>query len=445
MGPVKPLIRSSSARNVLLPNFILRVLAVAQVSAWAFGFHAPLFDMARVQQTPATWGTGTKGRGLPPVHVLPVSRAEGWTAGRYRGFEAGGRRWGSKRFSPLSMGKEAKDPEVALKSVKVGPLKQENINLPSGVSMQAVCQKPSTGSPKRSKQLPPLVFIHGSYHAAWCWAEHWMSFLASKGYETYSISLRGTSGTPIPTVEGDAVGVKIKIADHVADVRSFAETVLPGRRPVFVSHSFGGLVVLKLMEALDKESEAADGGGDGQGSESAEAIKTKMAGVAFLCSVPPSGNGPMTKRFMKERPVMTIKLVLGFVLKMAVSWRWLARDLFFCQSLEQTALNRYMANFQADSKNGLDLNDLQVPMKYADNEGRAKWLQAAPPRLVMGAERDRIVDEAGVKEMATFLDTEHIMLPTVPHDVMLGPDWPVGVTRLLQWLETTDFTLSSTP
>ena len=28
-----------------------------------------------------------------------------------------------------------------------------------------------------------------------------MSFLASKGYETYSISLRGTSGTPIPTVE----------------------------------------------------------------------------------------------------------------------------------------------------------------------------------------------------------------------------------------------------
>ena len=59
-------------------------------------------------------------------------------------------------------------------------------------------------------------------------------------------------------------------------------------------------MVLKLMEALDKESEAADGGGDGQGSESAEAIKTKMAGVAFLCSVPPSGNGPMTKRFMKE-------------------------------------------------------------------------------------------------------------------------------------------------
>lgn len=37
------------------------------------------------------------------------------------------------------------------------------------------------------------------------------------------------------------MGVKIKIADHVADVRSFAETVLPGRRPVFVSHRFGNV------------------------------------------------------------------------------------------------------------------------------------------------------------------------------------------------------------
>lgn len=53
----------------------------------------------------------------------------------------------------------------------------------------------------RSKPLPPLVFIHGSYHAGWCWAEHWMPFLAAKGYETYSISLRGTSGTLIPGAE----------------------------------------------------------------------------------------------------------------------------------------------------------------------------------------------------------------------------------------------------
>ncbi|CAM9734987.1 unnamed protein product, partial [Ectocarpus sp. 12 AP-2014] len=178
-----------------------------------------------------------------------------------------------------------------------------------------------------------------------------------------------------------------------------------------------------------------------------DGIRPAVAGGAFLCSVPPSGNGPMTKRFIKQRPVMAVKIVLGFVLKMAVYWPWLARDLFFCQALEQSALKRYMSSFKADSKNGLDLMDFsgQLPMKMANADGQATWVNQAPPRLVIGAERDRIVDEAGVQEMATFLDTDYVMLPTVPHEVMLGPDWPLGVARLLQWLETTDFAMSSKP
>lgn len=46
--------------------------------------------------------------------------------------------------------------------------------------------------------------------------------------------LRGPSSC-LP-LQPDAKGVKVKISDHVDDIRSFAETVLPGRRPVFVSH-----------------------------------------------------------------------------------------------------------------------------------------------------------------------------------------------------------------
>lgn len=49
-----------------------------------------------------------------------------------------------------------------------------------------------------------------------------------------------------------------------------------------------------------------------------------------------------------QRPVMAVKIVLGFVLKMAVYWPWLARDLFFCQSLEQSTLKRYICRQQGD-------------------------------------------------------------------------------------------------
>lgn len=63
-------------------------------------------------------------------------------------------------------------------------------------------------------------------------------------------------------------------------------------------------MLLKLMEELDAESQSEAGGGGGNGNGSASpgssGIEATMAGGVFLCSVPPSGNGPMTKRFIKE-------------------------------------------------------------------------------------------------------------------------------------------------
>lgn len=61
-------------------------------------------------------------------------------------------------------------------------------------------------------------------------------------------------------------------------------------------------MLLKLMEGLANESDTTRGTGNGARSSSGEreGIRGLIAGGAFLCSVPPSGNGPMTKRFIKE-------------------------------------------------------------------------------------------------------------------------------------------------
>lgn len=50
-------------------------------------------------------------------------------------------------------------------------------------------------------------------------------------------------------------------------------------------------MLLKLMEELDAESQSEGAGGG---------METTMAGGVFFCSAPPFGNGPMTKRFIKE-------------------------------------------------------------------------------------------------------------------------------------------------
>ena len=43
----------------------------------------------------------------------------------------------------------------------------------------------------RNSENPPLVFVHGSYHAAWCWAEHWLPFFSAFGFDCYALSLLG--------------------------------------------------------------------------------------------------------------------------------------------------------------------------------------------------------------------------------------------------------------
>lgn len=65
--------------------------------------------------------------------------------------------------------------------------------------------------------------------------------------------------------------------------------------------SFGGVVLLKLMEELANGEDEGDKEDKGESApDGGEGIRAAMAGGAFLCSVPPSGNGPMTKRFIKE-------------------------------------------------------------------------------------------------------------------------------------------------
>lgn len=74
-------------------------------------------------------------------------------------------------------------------------------------------------------------------------------------------------------------------------------------------------------------------------------VRTDHPRAAAARPVPSSPESRRAKHLARvlpcfQRPVMAVKIVLGFVLKMAVYWPWLTRDLFFCQSLEQSTLKR---------------------------------------------------------------------------------------------------------
>ncbi|MBU3750693.1 MAG: alpha/beta hydrolase, partial [Mycobacterium sp.] len=91
----------------------------------------------------------------------------------------------------------------------------------------------------------PLLFVHGAWHAAWCWDEHFLEFFASRGYRAMALSFRGHGNSPLDKRLRDC-----SFADYVDDVTSVAGG-LPAR-PVLIGHSMGAATVMMEAGAKNK-------------------------------------------------------------------------------------------------------------------------------------------------------------------------------------------------
>ncbi|KAK6255721.1 hypothetical protein SCA6_017026 [Theobroma cacao] len=145
--------------------------------------------------------------------------------------------------------------------------------LPSGLNMEVIVQKSVKEKDPDETKSPPLVFIHGSYHAAWCWAECWLPFFSASGFDCYAPSLlaQGESDAPSGTVAGS-------LQTHAGDVADFIQRNLSSP-PVLLGHSFGGLIIQYYIANMRNEQ-----------SFEMDNLYPKLTGAVLVCSVPPSGN-----------------------------------------------------------------------------------------------------------------------------------------------------------
>ena len=104
--------------------------------------------------------------------------------------------------------------------------------------MLEILQRP----PATPNDSPPLLFVHGAWHGAWCWDLGFMEYLADRGYDCHAVSLRGHAGSPI---DGSLRWNRWK--GYVEDVAEAVES-LPVS-PILVGHSMGGYTVQKYLES----------------------------------------------------------------------------------------------------------------------------------------------------------------------------------------------------
>lgn len=148
----------------------------------------------------------------------------------------------------------------------------------------------------------PLLFVHGAWHGAWCWVEHFLDYFAQRGFAVHAVSLRGHGAS-----EGRDRLRWTRLAEYVEDVAQIA-----GQLPsplVVIGHSMGGGVVQKYLEN-----------------------HPAPAGV-LLASMPPAGVLATTLRIARRHPLEFIRVNLQLSLYPLVSTPALVRDAFFSAAI----------------------------------------------------------------------------------------------------------------
>lgn len=255
-----------------------------------------------------------------------------------------------------------------------------------------ILHMPGKGGPTR----PPLLFVHGSYCAAWIWAKTFMPCFAEAGWDCHALSLRGHGGSE-GTVEWAS------LSDYVADV-AWAVDQMPAP-PVLIGHSMGGLLAQHVVAAGHA-----------------------VAGMVLLASTPPSGLGSSSLHMMAHASDVLFQLgLLQSLGPGSVSPHVMHRALFSTHT-DPAHVAWMMEHLQKESSRVAA--ELLMPPK--------PWPPAMRvPTLVVGGDKDLFLPVSAFQETAKHWDAGFQIIPGAPHGLMADSHyWHPCAEVVMEWLNS---------
>lgn len=240
----------------------------------------------------------------------------------------------------------------------------------------------------------PLLFVHGKWHGAWCWQEHFLPYFAENGYDCTALSLRGHGNS-----EGRERIRWHTIADYASDVKQVASQFKAP--PVIIGHSMGGYITQKYLE-------------------------TNYAPAAVLLTpVPYYGTWPSTLIIFRKHPLVVMKILATWSLYPAVGTPALAREHLFGVDMPEEQVKRYFERLQEESFRAY-VDELGLNLVHPK--------RVKTPILVLGAEQDAVISMKAVNDTARAYGTQAEFFP-MAHDVMLESRWKLVADRIILWLK----------
>lgn len=237
----------------------------------------------------------------------------------------------------------------------------------------------------------PLLFIHGAWHAAWCW-ENFLEFFAEKGYRALALSLRGHGGSAVPK--------RLRfcsLADYIDDVESVIAQ-LPVS-PVLVGHSMGGFIVQKCLQ------------------------RNAAPAAVLVASASVQGSRGFAQRMMRRHPWLMFRGMITGDSAHGFNTPTVAREMFFSPATAEADVARYAAL----------VGDESLRVAFDTFGPIATPEQVTTPILVLGAQQDGAITRAEIDATAKAYGTAAEFFD-MGHNMMLERGWAEVADRIDSWL-----------
>jgi len=249
--------------------------------------------------------------------------------------------------------------------------------------------------PESTSHPTPLLFIHGAWHGAWCWDEHFLSYFAKHGYRSYAVSLRGHGAS-----DGRQHLAGTRFRDYMEDVEQVINQL--ETLPIVIGHSMGGFIVQKLMKTH------------------------KLPAVILLAPSPRIGIIVTVLSLLRRQPLAFLKGTFLFALHPLLGLPPLIPNACFSLSLPAPQRQKYTALLQPESF--LAILDTFV-------FDLSKPRDTDIPMLVLGSSLDIFVPPQTVKTTARLYKAQNEILENVSHDMMLDAAWQDVAEKIVTWLK----------
>ena len=239
---------------------------------------------------------------------------------------------------------------------------------------------------------PHLLFIHGGFHGAWCWDEHFLPWFQDHGWSAHALSLRGHGSS-----EGADDIRQWTLADYCEDVFGTMSRI---ERPVILlGHSMGGVIAQMCF-----------------------ANREDVAGMCLIASSPLRPAPSVVLRMLRKRP---ISLLLGQMLNDPVRLRRALSTFFLSPDFSKAKTDEYHSKLSLESPKALQEIFSRTAPVVSDTETR-------PVHIIAGKDDWSIPISEHEKLAQTYRASFDEC--SGAHGLMLDPHWQESANAILNWL-----------